>query len=464
MSKKQSAKGLYIQMHSMHGLLRSHDLELGRDEDTGGQIIYVLNLAREFGKLDDVERVDIITRMINDKDYPGYSERIEPLAAKVNIVRIQCGGDRYIKKVNLWPYIGEFEENTKRYIEEIGWVPDILHSHYADSGCVCTQLSKEMKIPQIHTAHSLGKPKMRWIGVDGHNYEKMNKVYYFSQRVKAEQETLDHAACIIASTDQERRQHYSMYDVDIDDGRFVVISPGTELERFYPFYQSERESTEEVKVRERLKRELERALLEPEKPIIYSMGRLERRKNIPGLIEAYGMDEGLQELSNLVIAGGMGVDEPSEDARSILKEMHSLIDRYHIEGKVYLRRYVDFEKEVPEFYRTVATSKGVFVNPALTEPFGLTLIEAASCGLPVVATDNGGPREIITDGKNGFLVNVESPRNLAGAIKRLLNDHGLWDRFSEGGRENAVRNYTWPGMAKKQVDIFEAILRGSFNA
>jgi len=464
MSEKPRPKGLYIQMHSMHGLLRSHDLELGRDEDTGGQIIYVLNLAREFGKWDDVEKVDIITRMIKDKDYPGYSERIESLAAKVNIVRIQCGGDRYVKKVNLWPYIGEFIENTKGYIEEIGWVPDILHSHYADSGYVCTQLSKELKIPQIHTAHSLGKPKMRWIGVNEHNFEEMNKVYNFSQRVKAEQETLNHAAYIIASTDQERRQHYGMYDVNIDDGRFVVVSPGTDLERFYPFYQSERESTEDVQVRERLKRELERALMEPGKPIIYNIGRLERRKNIPGLIEAYGMDGGLQELSNLVIAGGMGGDDPSEDARSILKEIHSLIDGYRIEGKVYLRSYVDFETEVPEFYRTVATSKGVFVNPALTEPFGLTVIEAASCGLPVVATNSGGPEEIITDGENGLLVNAGNPENMAAAIKRLLQDHVLWEKLSKAGRENAVRNYTWPGMAKKQVDIFKAILRGSFNA
>jgi len=253
-----------------------------------------------------------------------------------------------------------------------------------------------------------------------------------------------------------------MYDVDINDGRFVVVSPCTDLERFYPFYQSE--STEDIRVRERLKSEMEKALLEPEKPMIYNLGRLERRKNITGLIEAYGMDKGLQELSNLVIAGGMGGNDLSREARSILKEMHSLIDKYRIEGKVYLRGYVDFETEVPEFYRAVARSKGVFVNPALTEPFGLTIIEAVSCGLPVVATDSGGPQEIITDGENGFLVNVGNPKNMAAAIKRLLQDHGLWERFSKAGRENAMSDFTWPGMAKKQVNIFRAILRGSFNA
>jgi sucrose-phosphate synthase len=457
------SRRLYIQMHSMHGLLRGHNLELGRDEDTGGQIVYVLSLAREFGKLDDVEKVDIITRRIGDKDYPGYSERIEPLADKVDIVRIRCGGDGYIYKVNLWPHLGEFIENTKMYIKEMGMAPDILHSHYADSGYVCTVLSRDLDIPQVHTAHSLGKPKMKWMGVDKQNFGDMDRAYHFSERIRAEQETLDHAACICASTDQERREQLGMYDADTSDGRFVVLPPCTDLERFYPFYQLERETTGDRKVRERLKSELEKALLEPEKPIIYNLGRLERRKNIPGLIKAYGMDGRLQEISNLVIAGGMGGDDTSGEAGSILAEMQSLIERYRIEEKVYLRGYVDFEREVPELYRMVARSRGVFVNPALTEPFGLTIIEAASCGLPVVATDSGGPQEIISNGKNGFLANVGNPKNLADAIKRLLRDHGLWEKFSKAGRENAVSNFSWSGMARKQVDIFRAILGGSFN-
>jgi sucrose-phosphate synthase len=464
MNQRSGSKRLYVQMHSMHGLLRGHDLELGRDEDTGGQIVYVLSLAREFGKLDDVEKVDIITRMIEDEDYPGYSERIEPLAEKVDIVRIRCGGDGYIKKVDLWPYLGEFIENTKVYIKEIGRAPNILHSHYADSGYVCTELSRELGIPQVHTAHSLGKPKMRWMGVDEQNFDDMEWAYHFSQRIKAEQKTLEHAACICASTDQERREQWGMYDVDVNDGRFVILSPCTDLERFYPFYQLESETTGDIEVRERLKSELEKALLEPQKPIIYSLGRLERRKNIPGLIQAYGMDRGLQEISNVVFSGGMGGDDPSGEAGSILVEMQSLIERYRIEGRVYLRGRLDFEAEVPELYRIVARNRGVFVNPALTEPFGLTILEAASCGLPVVATDSGGPQEIISNGENGFLANVEDPKNLADAIKKLLGDHGLWERFSKAGRENAVSNFSWPGMARKQVDIFRAILGGSFNA
>lgn len=82
--------GMYIHMHSMHGQFRAHHLELGRDEDTGGQILYVRYLAIELAKLPEVDKVDIITRRIIDTDYPGYSAETEAIAAGVNIVRIEC--------------------------------------------------------------------------------------------------------------------------------------------------------------------------------------------------------------------------------------------------------------------------------------------------------------------------------------------------------------------------------------
>ena len=142
--------GLYIQMHSMHGLFRSQSLELGRDEDTGGQIVYVLELAKALGELKGVDRVDIITRRIIDPEYPGYSKKTEKISGNVSIARIECGPEKYIKKVDLWQYIDEFVDNTKKYIRKIKRKPDILQSNYADSGLVCARLSEELGVPQIH--------------------------------------------------------------------------------------------------------------------------------------------------------------------------------------------------------------------------------------------------------------------------------------------------------------------------
>ena len=90
--------GLYIQMHSMHGLFRSQNLELGRDEDTGGQIVYVLELAKALGDLKDVDKVDIVTRRIVDPEYPGYSKIVEEVSPKVSIIRIYLVDQKNILK------------------------------------------------------------------------------------------------------------------------------------------------------------------------------------------------------------------------------------------------------------------------------------------------------------------------------------------------------------------------------
>ena len=82
------------------------------------------------------------------------------------------------------------------------------------------------------------------------------------------------------------------------------------------------------------------------------------------------------------------------------------MDKYDLYGKMAIPKKHDFEYEVPALYRIAAERRGVFVNPALTEPFGLTLLEASATGLPIVATDDGGPNDIVHNCKNGILVDV----------------------------------------------------------
>jgi sucrose-phosphate synthase len=319
-------------------------------------------------------------------------------------------------------------------------------------------LSKELGIPQVHTGHSLGKPKMQRIGVNEENFEQIDQIYHFTERIRVEQETFEHATRIIVSTDQERREQYGMYDINVDDGRFVVCAPGIDVEKFHHYTKEETES--DIKARERLQSLFKKELKEPNKPIIYSLSRLDHRKNLPGLIKAYGMDKGLHEIANLLIVAGKidKIHELGEEAKGILKEMNSLINEYNIQENVCLPESVDFETEVPELYRMIAKGKGVFVNPAFTEPFGITIIEAAASGIPVVSTNNGGPQEIVTNGENGFLVDVMDPNNMGEAIRKLLIDKALWEKFSKKGSENVIRRYTWAGMALKEVEIFKQII------
>ncbi len=117
----------------------------------------------------------------------------------------------------------------------------------------------------------------------------------------------------------------------------------------------------------------------------------------------------------------------------------------------------DTQNEVPELYRISADTGGVFINAALTEPFGLTLIEAASCGVPVVATDDGGPRDIIKNCKNGILVDVSNTKNISKAINKILDENKLWEKLSENGMRNVREHYTWKAHVEKYLKEIEKI-------
>ena len=97
--------GLKILHLHLHGLIRSHHLELGRDADTGGQTLYVLELIRNLSKNSAVEKIELITRLIQDRKVSSdYSKPIEFIDKKAYIKRMPFGPKRYIRKELLWPY------------------------------------------------------------------------------------------------------------------------------------------------------------------------------------------------------------------------------------------------------------------------------------------------------------------------------------------------------------------------
>ncbi|MFO0103912.1 MAG: glycosyl transferase family 1, partial [Cyanobium sp.] len=96
--------GLYVLHLHLHGLLRSRDLELGRDADTGGQTTYVLELARALAARPEVDRVEVVTRLIRDRRVaPDYARASEPITSGASIERIPFGPPRYLRKELLWP-------------------------------------------------------------------------------------------------------------------------------------------------------------------------------------------------------------------------------------------------------------------------------------------------------------------------------------------------------------------------
>lgn len=441
-------KGLYIQLYSIHGLIRSENIEMGFDADTGGQIKYVLELAKTLGKRDDVRKVDLVTRLVADKKVdPEYGKPIEEISDKVRIVRIQCGGTRYIRKERLWPYLDEFTDKSIRLIKQQGEIPDIIHTHYADAGYIGMTLASLFGIPFVHTGHSLGHNKRLKLLEQGMSSETIEKRFNMSQRLKIEEQIPQTADLIITSTSQEIREQYGLYE-NKELATYSVIPPGLDMDKFYPFYEHSPYPEERKYFQEAyhaLLKELNRFLVEPDKPLILSICRPDKRKNIPGLVQAYGEDKELQELANLAIFAGIRRDITTmdENEADVLTEMLILMDKYDLYGKMAIPKRHDFSYEIPALYRIVGKKKGVFVNAALTEPFGLSLIEASACGVPIVATDNGGPVDIIKNCNNGILVNVQNTRDIGTGIKKLLTDEKRWKDYSQNGIQGIREHYTW---------------------
>lgn len=457
---------LYIQLYSIHGLLRSQNIEMGRDADTGGQIIYVLDLARILAKKPRVRKVDIITRFISDKKVSAdYAQPIEYVDERIRILRIPCGGSRYMRKERLWPHLDELIDRVVRYIKQEGDIPDVIHTHYADAGYVGMTIASLFGVPFVHTGHSLGLNKKVRLLEEGMSPEKIEKQFNISHRIGIEEEILKNADLIVTSTRQEIRDQYGLYE-NKELPTYAVMPPGLDLEKFYPYYLKSDNSDDQEhseRARNALIIELDRFLTRPKLPLILSVCRPEKRKNIHGLVKAYGEDKELQELANLAIFAGVRKDIATmeDNERDVLTEMLLLMDKYDLYGKMAIPKKNDFSYEIPELYRVTAQRRGVLINAALTEPFGLTLIEASACGLPIIATEDGGPQDIITNCENGLLVSVNETNEIQRALKKLLMDYDIWNQCSRNGIKNIRKFYSWDSHVDKYLkEISQIALTG----
>ncbi len=459
-----NSDGLYIQLFSIHGLIRGSRPELGRDADTGGQVKYVLELAKSLAAQEQVAQVDLVTRLIQDKNVgPEYSERLEPLSDKARIVRLQCGGRKYIRKELLWPHMDEFIDKAVRFIRRQKKYPDVFHGHYADAGYVAAELSATFDTPFIFTGHSLGRSKRGKLLADGLSEVKMERLYKIGKRIDVEEDILKKADLVITSTQQEIEKQYGLYK-NSGGRRFRVVPPGIDLETFYPYYDPFLDETllnDDVKhTRMTIIGELQRFWSKPEKPFILALCRPDHRKNITGLIEAYGRNQQLRAVANLAVFAGIrsNIRSMEENEQAVLTDMLLAMDRYDLYGKLAIPKRHEFATEVPELYRLCAEHRGVFVNPALVEPFGITLIEASACGVPIVATNDGGPVDIVSNCQNGILVDATQTTDIGEAISTILLNEETWETYSNNGITGVRNHYSWQNHSKMTLEALQEIM------
>ena len=439
-------------MISVHGLIRSHELELGRDADTGGQTKYVVELAQVLARQPGVAGVDLFTRLVAAPEVDAdYGEEIESLGDGARIVRVVAGPpEEYLPKEALWEHLDSFADNMLAFIRNAGRQPDIIHSHYADAGYVGSRLAHVLGVPLVHTGHSLGRVKRRRLLASGLSSGDIEQRYNMARRIEAEELTLASAERVITSTSQEIEEQYELYDHYQPD-QMRVIPPGTDLELFHPPEGDEWETS--------VGHEISRFLRDPDKPLILELARPDPRKNIVALVDAYGGSPRLQELANLAVVAGYrdDISDLEEGAQEVLTDLLMAIDRYDLYGKVAYPKQFTIG-DVPVSYRIAALSGGVFVNPALTEPFGLTLIEAAASSVPIVATEDGGPRDIIGNCDNGVLIDPLDSDAIAETLVAMLEDPLERQRLADNGLTGVRKHYAWKAHAVRYLSEIRSLL------
>lgn len=465
---------MYIQLVSIHGLIRPEGIEMGRDADTGGQVRYVIELARHLATIEQVERVDLFTRLLHGVGCDGvpideaYAREIESLGPKCQLVRIACGDCSYQRKEKLWPLLEEFTAGMIAFTEKQDLVPTVVHGHYADAGFVARHVASHYGCPFLFTAHSLGKPKLAYLLSENWTIEQANAELHIDHRIAEEQACLDHAQAVIVSTTHEINTQYAEYEVS-DTLPIKVIPPGTDLDKFFPYYDYELPAAgidERYKqARSRMQSRLKRFLSEPEKPLLLAVCRPDRRKNIQALIKAYGESPELQAIANLAVFAGVreDIETMPDNERQVLTELLMLMDRYDLYGKLAIPKRHNSDFDVPELYRLAASLRGIFVNSAFIELFGLTAIEAAATGLPFVVTEDGGPQDIVANCHSGLIVDVTNQEELISAMLRMLTDQDLWESYSLAGINNVRTHYSWQTHCRDYLQQISALVSGELD-
>ncbi len=182
-------------------------------------------------------------------------------------------------------------------------------------------------------------------------------------------------------------------------------------------------------------------------PVLF-VGRLVARKGVSTLIQAARRLVDTVGIRVAII--GEGPERPALEAQ---------VAREGLQGAVELRGRVS-STELLQAYQEA----GVLVLPAVvdargdTEGLGVVLLEAMSCGTPVVASDIGGITDIVTHDQNGLLVPPGDPAALAAAIERLAKDPGLWLRLAEAGRRRFRDNFSWEAIVRRWEEVYRGVV------
>lgn len=412
-------------MISLHGYVAGSP-ELGKP-DTGGQVVFVLELAKRFARLG--YRVDVMTRRFEDQP----AEDI--INENLRIRRIPFGGPDFIRKEDMHDWYGDFITNAMAMIRRRRLRYDVVNSHYWDAGVCGQKIAEELQIPHIHTPHSLGWWKKH--DMQGADPAEMAG-YRFDERIQREFVLYRNCDHIIATSEQQAdliaqeyglpREHISMIPPGIDESRFTPAPP-----------QRVAAARERLNMRE---------------TDVYVVGRAAENKGYDLAIQALPALKAMQPEARLVLAAGAN----SEADLALLDQWKAVAAETGVADSIDWRGYVP-DEDLADHYR----APGVFALPSRYEPFGMTAVEAMGCGTPTVMTIHGGLFEQVEFGRHALYADPKRPEEFAAMLNMPLQYPRLRDGLAIEGARFARRAFGWTGIARRTLAVF-AQYRGRYDA
>jgi starch synthase len=398
-------------------------------------------------------RVGLFTREYPPHVYGGAGVHVDYLSrelAREIEVEVHCWGKQLLDSGNLhvrgsepWEEISEgTQEKFKGALEALSLNLtqvkalagiDVVHTHTWYVSMAGFLAKKLYKIPFVLTTHSL-EPLRAW------KAEQLGSGYAMSSWM--ERTAILDADAVIAVSNGTKEDILRAYPVD--PARIHVIYNGIDLEEYQKTHEASALATYGV---------------DPLLPYVLFVGRITRQKGVTHLVDAIRY---MPPNTQVVLCAG------APDTPEIAAEMRQKVD----EARRFNPHVVWIEKMVtkPEAIQLYSNAC-VFCCPSVYEPFGIINLEAMACRAPVVASATGGIKEVVVDGKTGYLVPFDQDpvtsfprdsdrfaRDLGAKVSNLLDDPETCRRFGEAGRRRVETTFSWTAIASQTIQLYRDLI------
>ena len=402
-SLNEQYSGQHIAILSLH----TSPLAQPGTGDSGGMNVYIREVASALA-----HRGSTCTVYVRKWD-PELIDEVE-LESGVHIVHIEAG-EYELEKEDLYDIVDDFTDSVIKDLKNRKPV-DIIHANYWLSGAVGHKLKHELNIPLVTTFHTLGETKKK------SGFPEPN------ERLRVEMEIVGCSDVVVANSENEQEQLHHLYGANVD--RVEIVPLGVEQALFSPGNPNAAKD----------------ALGLPTGPILLFIGRLQSLKGVDVAISTLrAMDH---ENATLVIVGGASGQEGS----LYESEIRNLANNLPAGKKVAF-----IPPQPHHILSTYYRAADIVIVPSRSESFGLVALEAAACGVPVVASSVGGLQNLIEDGKTGLLIKGWDPVEYAQVVDYLLSNPFKTTEIAMNAVDRA-QTYTWGQTATRLQEIYQSVL------